>query len=181
MAEPERIDEQIFTRDLAGSGQTSHEIDERSSLLRRESRRQPESASPLLTDDEVADSRPPIELPAGDRVKPLDSAPVPNNAAVASTQAVASNPVTPLFSEPEVNDFRSRWNNIQTGFVDEPREAVKDADQLVASLMKKLADGFANEREGLEHQWDRGDTVSTEDLRIALQRYRSFFDRLLKI
>ena len=52
---------------------------------------------------------------------------------------------------------------------------------LVASLMKKLAEGFANERERLEKQWDRGDNVSTEDLRIALQRYRSFFDRLLKI
>jgi hypothetical protein len=176
MAEPERLDEQITTRDLAGQGPTSHEIDERPSLLRRESRRQPESASasPLLAEDKVTAARPAIELPAGDRVKPVDSTQVPNNA-VANTQ------VTPLFSEPEVNDFRSRWNNIQTAFVDEPRQAVKEADQLVASLMKKLADGFANEREGLEHQWDRGDTVSTEDLRIALQRYRSFFDRLLKV
>lgn len=175
MTEHERMDEQISTRDLAGRGQTSHEIDERSALLRRESRRQPENASPLLTDDEVTDSRPPIELPAGDRVRPGDSAQAPNNATVANIQ------VTPLFSEPEVNDFRSRWTNIQTAFVDEPRRAVEEADQLVASLMKKLADGFANEREGLEHQWDRGDTVSTEDLRIALQRYRSFFDRLLKV
>ncbi len=175
MAEHERLDEQITTRDLAGQGPTSHEIDERPSLLRRESRRQAESASPLLTDDEVTDSRRPIELPAGDRVKPGESTQVPNNATVAGTQ------VTPLFSEPEVNDFRSRWTNIQTAFVDEPRQAVEEADQLVASLMKKLAEGFANEREGLEHQWDRGGTVSTEDLRIALQRYRSFFDRLLKI
>ncbi len=175
MAERERLDEQITTRDLAGQGPTSHELDERSSLLRRESRRRPDSASPLLTDDEVKESHPPIELSAGDRAKPVDPAELPNNATIANTQ------VTPLFSEPEVNDFRSRWTNIQTAFVDEPRQAVEEADQLVASLMKKLAEGFANEREGLEHQWDRGGTVSTEDLRIALQRYRSFFDRLLKV
>jgi hypothetical protein len=70
---------------------------------------------------------------------------------------------------------------VQAGFVDEPRRAVEDADNLVASLMKKLAEGFANERGRLEKQWDRGDNVSTEDLRIALQRYRSFFDRLLNV
>jgi hypothetical protein len=86
-----------------------------------------------------------------------------------------------LFSESEVGDFRSRWSSIQTAFIDEPRKVVEDADNLVASLMKKLAEGFANERERLEKQWDRGDNVSTEDLRIALQRYRSFFDRLLKV
>jgi hypothetical protein len=177
MTERERLDEQITTRDLAGQGPVSHEFDERSSLLRRESRRQPENAgvAPLLTEDKVNDSRPPIELSAGDRANPADPAGLPNNSTIGNTQ------VTPLFSEPEVNDFRSRWTNIQTAFVDEPRHAVEDADQLVASLMKKLAEGFANEREGLEHQWDRGGTVSTEDLRIALQRYRSFFDRLLKV
>ena len=58
---------------------------------------------------------------------------------------------------------------------------MEDADNLVASFMKKLAEGFANERARLEKQWDSGDNVSTEDLRLALQRYRSFFDRLLKV
>jgi hypothetical protein len=65
--------------------------------------------------------------------------------------------------------------------VDEPRRTVADADKLVAAVMQKLADGFANERSGLEKQWDRGDDVSTEELRLALQRYRSFFGRLLKL
>jgi hypothetical protein len=65
--------------------------------------------------------------------------------------------------------------------VDEPRQTVAEADKLVASVMQRLAEGFANERSGLEKQWDRGDNVSTEDLRVALQRYRSFFDRLLKL
>jgi hypothetical protein len=86
-----------------------------------------------------------------------------------------------LFSESEMGDFRSQWSKVQTKFVDEPRRTVEDADKLVAAVMQRLAEGFANERSGLEKQWDRGDNVSTEDLRIALQRYRSFFDRLLKL
>jgi hypothetical protein len=87
----------------------------------------------------------------------------------------------PLFSESEMGDFRTQWSKVQTGFVDEPRRAVEDADKLVAAVMQRLAEGFANERSGLEKQWDRGASVSTEDLRVALQRYRSFFDRLLKL
>jgi hypothetical protein len=87
----------------------------------------------------------------------------------------------PLFSESELGDFRSQWSHLQTGFVDEPRRTVEDADKLVAAVMQRLAEGFANERSGLEKQWDRGDNVSTEDLRVALQRYRSFFDRLLNL
>jgi hypothetical protein len=80
-----------------------------------------------------------------------------------------------------MGEFRSQWSTIQTGFVDEPRRTVEDADKLVAALMHRFAEGFANERSGLEKQWDRGDNVSAEDLRLALQRYRSFFDRLLKL
>jgi hypothetical protein len=91
------------------------------------------------------------------------------------------NETPPLFSESEMGEFRSRWSSVQTGFVDEPRRTVEDADKLVASVMQRLAEGFANERSGLEKQWDQGDHVSTEDLRVALQRYRSFFDRLLKL
>ena len=94
--------------------------------------------------------------------------------------AAVSEPM-PLFSEPEMGDFRSQWSKLQTGFVDEPRRTVEDADKLVAAVMQRLAEGFANERSGLEKQWDSGDNVSTEDLRVALQRYRSFFDRLLKL
>jgi hypothetical protein len=88
---------------------------------------------------------------------------------------------TPLFPENELEGLRTRWKEIQTGFVDEPRKAVEQADGLVASAMKRLAEVFAEERSGLEQQWDRGDSVSTEDLRVALQRYRAFFDRLLSV
>ena len=86
-----------------------------------------------------------------------------------------------LLAADEANTFRARWDEIQTGFVDEPRQAVERADALVASAIKRLAEIFANERANLEKQWDRGDNISTEDLRIALQRYRSFFDRLLSV
>ena len=44
-----------------------------------------------------------------------------------------------------------------------------------------LARSFNEARSSLEEQWSRGDDVSTEDLRITLQRYRSFFERLLEV
>lgn len=87
----------------------------------------------------------------------------------------------PLFPAQETQELRDRWHSIQAGFVDEPRKAVEDADSLVAAAMKRLAEIFASERDRLESQWDRGDDVNTEDLRIALRRYRSFFDRLLSM
>jgi hypothetical protein len=86
-----------------------------------------------------------------------------------------------LFSTEEGQGFRSRWQEIQAGFVDEPRQAVERADSLVAEVMKQLAEGFAEERSKLEAQWDRGEATDTEDLRQALRRYRSFFDRLLSM
>jgi hypothetical protein len=88
----------------------------------------------------------------------------------------------PLFAADEGQRFRSQWTEIQTAFVDEPRKAVENADNLVAEAIQRLARIFADERAKLEHEWSRGDDkVSTEDLRIALRRYRSFFDRLLSV
>ncbi len=84
-----------------------------------------------------------------------------------------------LLASDDNEEFRRRWETIQTGFVDEPRETVEQADQLVAQVMKRVAEGFATERERLEQQWGRGEDVSTEDLRVSLQRYRGFFERLL--
>ena len=85
----------------------------------------------------------------------------------------------PLLDQPETESFTTRWREIQVDFVDRPRESVEHADALVAELMQRLAASFADERGRLERQWDGGDDVSTEDLRVALTRYRSFFDRLL--
>jgi hypothetical protein len=85
----------------------------------------------------------------------------------------------PLLADDDAGGFRSRWNEIQVRFVDEPRGSVQKADDLVAEMMERLTQMFSEERTRLESQWERGDDVSTEDLRIALQRYRSFFERLL--
>jgi hypothetical protein len=112
-----------------------------------------------IADREVA--RRPVEA------QPADAAPDAQSAA--------------LFEPNLLNQFNARWSDIQTGFVDEPRRAVQDADALVSDVIQRIADTFGNERASLERQWDRGDNVSTEDLRVALQRYRSFFSRLLTL
>ena len=88
---------------------------------------------------------------------------------------------TSLFAADETTQLRSRWTAIQTEFVDEPRRSVEAADGLVASAIKRLAESFAEQRSRLEGEWSRGGDVSTEDLRLALQHYRSFFDRLLSV
>ena len=86
-----------------------------------------------------------------------------------------------LLPDEIVEDLRPRWADIQASFVDEPRRAVEQADALVADAIGRLAKAFAEARSNLEHDWDRGEEVSTEDLRLALRRYRTFFDRLLQI
>jgi Ni/Co efflux regulator RcnB len=88
---------------------------------------------------------------------------------------------TSLLADDIVQDLRTRWIDIQTAFVDEPRRAVEDADSLVAEAIKRLAESFANARKRLEQDWSRGADVSTEELRQALQRYRAFFGRLLEV
>jgi hypothetical protein len=87
----------------------------------------------------------------------------------------------PLFADGIDRDFRNRWRDIQTGFVDEPRSAVEHADQLVAQLMQRLAQSFSEQRSNLEKQWEASEKGSTEELRVAFTRYRSFFERLLSI
>ena len=86
-----------------------------------------------------------------------------------------------LFAGNESQDFQSRWSDIQASFVDEPRRAVEQADGLVAEVMQRLAQVFADERSKLERQWSSGEDTDTEALRQALRRYRSFFDRLLSM
>jgi len=87
--------------------------------------------------------------------------------------------LAPLFLPDVAKEFRSRWDTVQIGFVDDPRQAVRQGDELVGQVMKSLAETFSNERATLEGQLDQTDKASTETLRIALQRYRSFFERLL--
>ncbi len=93
-----------------------------------------------------------------------------------STNAGSS---TALLDSEESEHLRTRWNEIQGKFVDEPRSAVQQADALVSEVIEKITQMFANEHRALESQWKQGNDVSTEDLRRALQRYRSFFNRLV--
>lgn len=120
------------------------------------------------------------DLAGGRSLKPEDR-PVEAAATTPANGQNARPEATPLFPSGEAEGFRSRWSETQTGFVDDPRHAVEQADGLVAEVMKRLAETFADERTKLEQQWDRGDQVDTESLRVALQRYRSFFDRLLSL
>lgn len=89
--------------------------------------------------------------------------------------------IEPLFETEEAKKFRTQWLTIQSKFVDDPRESVKQADELVASVLKSMMMGFSDRRVALEKQWNSGENISTEDLRVALKRYRSFFDRLLTL
>ncbi len=86
----------------------------------------------------------------------------------------------PLLDSEEGARFERRWHQVQVAFVDEPRTAVEQADELVAELMRHLAETFADERSRLESAWSAGEDVDTEALRVALTRYRSFFHRLLQ-
>ena len=85
-----------------------------------------------------------------------------------------------LFEDKDLSGYRGRWDEIQTGFVDEPKQAVEEADELVADLVRQITASFSESRSKLERQWSEGEEASTEDLRVALMQYRSFFNRLLK-
>ena len=143
------------TADIAKSGEAQGRSDE--SMRGRESVLEQERSAPGETTRTEARS-------------------VDNRPAAQANEAHA-----PLFASGDATALRGRWADVQAGFVDEPRRAVEQADALVADVMKRLAESFAAERKSLEQQWDRGDQVTTEDLRVALQRYRSFFDRLLSV
>jgi len=99
----------------------------------------------------------------------------------ANAQQVEATERAALFESAVLSEFNTRWTDIQAGFVDEPRRAVQQADALVSDVINRIANTFTSERAQLEQQWDRGGDVSTEELRQALQRYRSFFSRLLTL
>ncbi|MDT5015140.1 MAG: hypothetical protein QOD39_1300 [Mycobacterium sp.] len=86
-----------------------------------------------------------------------------------------------LLAEDDLSGLRSRWDDVQTAFVDDPAECVSKADELVAEVVDQLTAGFSETRSRLEAQWARGEDASTEDLRLALRRYREFFQRLLAV
>jgi hypothetical protein len=109
----------------------------------------------------------------------MEEQPVENRTAAPMNEE--SERMEALFEDAESEKFRTQWLTIQSKFVDNPRESVREADELVASVLKSVTMGFHNRRTALEKQWNSGSNISTEDLRVALKRYRSFFDRLLTL
>jgi hypothetical protein len=116
---------------------------------------------------------------------PLESTP-PAEPSVEST-APAQPPVAEhhdveaLFGDADLTDLKARWTDVQSAFVDDPRDCVQKADGLVADVVERLTSSFAQARSHLEDQWAKGEEASTEDLRVALKQYREFFERLLAV
>ena len=127
----------------------------------------------------TADLAAAAELPTAQReiVRELEPPPVIANQTIDAKKEGGQ--LAPLFLPDVAKDFRSHWDAIQSSFVDDPRQAVQHGDELVAQVMKNLAETFSRERAKLEGQVNATDKTSTEDLRVALRRYRSFFERLL--
>ncbi len=121
-------------------------------------------------------------MSTADIARPAEKQPPMQNPMSVGNGGQAGRPV-PLLDNQAEQEFRNRWTTIQAKFVDDPRSAVQEADSLVAELLKRIAEMFANERSGLESQWNSANNgaVDTESLRLALQRYRSFFNRLLSL
>jgi hypothetical protein len=125
--------------------------------------------------------RPFVDDGPGDRPGVVDSPSELRRGVTATATSADGTRHMDLFPDEELLGYRTRWEAIQTGFVDQPRAAVEQADALVSQLVARLTEVFTRERSTLEGQWTKGDDVSTEDLRIALTRYRSFFHRLLSM
>jgi len=130
-----------------------------------------------LPDNVLADEALSGEAPKGGTVADVDS--MGETATYAASTGTNSGSSLTLLNREESELLRMRWNEIQSKFVDEPRTAVQQADELVSEVIKKIIQVIANERSLLESQWNQGNDLSTEDLRKSLQHYRSFFNRLV--
>jgi len=176
MAE-QRTDEQMMTGpEMPASPDT--EVDRPSGGLSTADLAGVGSATQATTTD-VSETE--TQAPLEQRAEPESLAPAPTAVQPPGRAQTNEETPTPLFAADAAESFRSRWQDIQTSFVDEPTRAVEQADSLVAEIMQQLAKTFADERSQLEAQGEHGKDISTEDLRMALRHYRSFFDRLLSI
>jgi hypothetical protein len=126
--------------------------------------------------DEVAEARP---MPAPPETEETQGEEAADRLDSSNERSHEIDERRPLFDDDELGTYRSRWDEVQARFVDDPRGTVKDADALVNDVMQRLTQTFTDERSSLESQWSEGKDASTEDLRVAMQRYRSFFARLL--
>jgi hypothetical protein len=150
--------------------------------MSREDERQLSTADFATAGERTAVHEQPMQRPesqqmAGDSHASATSA----TAQAGSQRGSPGEPLAALFLSDVAEDFRHRWDAIQIGFVDDPQQAVRSADELVAQVMKSLAATFAQQRSDIESGIDQSDHANTENLRVALQRYRSFFQRLLSL
>jgi hypothetical protein len=134
-------------------------------------------ANPMGTREAPAET---YEAPDDNYQPPLKTGQAPAASHAAPVDTAESSDAM-LFADGELTDMRARWVEVQSAFVDDPRDCVQKADGLVADVVDKLTTSFSGARAHLEEQWSRGEEVSTEDLRIALKRYREFFERLLAV
>ncbi len=133
---------------------------------------EPAPVSEQTAPTETVETTEPPTAPAPSAAAPAAPAERPSVERESPTQTL-------LFADDDLGDLRARWAGVQAGFVDDPKDCVQKADDLVSDLVEKLTTGFALALARLEQQWARGEQVSTEDLRLALMHYREFFERLL--
>jgi hypothetical protein len=126
------------------------------------------------TDRQPAQGEPPV---TGDESSTARTEPSESGAEPSTDPSSAKS----LFADNDLSSLRSRWDDVQAAFVDDPKQCVQKADALVAKVVEQLTAGFSDARSRLEAQWARGEDASTEDLRLALKRYREFFQRLLSV
>jgi hypothetical protein len=127
------------------------------------------------TDDHLAGASHPSSMP----IEPDRAVFAVNTDGIVKTTSDKS--LDPLFTADAATGFRSRWDVVQRSFVDDPQEAVRAADELVAQVTQSLEETFSNQRAALEGELNQTEPASTENLRLALRSYRAFFERLLSI
>jgi hypothetical protein len=142
---------------------------------------------PVVTREDIAEA----ERARGPRADVIEDEPVqeetpeasqaPEAAPAKAADARTNGEHARLFEQDRSSELQRRWTDVQARFVDDPKAAVKSADALVDEVIRDLSTLFSDERSKLEGQWDRDADVSTEDLRVAIRRYRAFFERLLSI
>ena len=175
LAREDSAPEDLAPRDFAPRDPAFDEVAS-GPALNRSSERASERPDRDPLEQEHEDSKV-VATGAGPAVTPVGVRETPPRPEIATADSTATG--GPLLASDDAEAFRARWTDVQFGFVNSPRQAVEQGDGLVAELMQHLARTFAEERSRLESQWDQGSDVSTEDLRTAFQRYRSFFERLL--
>jgi hypothetical protein len=168
-----REDERRFsTADLARSAGDEHAQDMGADMAARM-----HDSRQIVEDEHVTRADSAMDAPLRDSRRSMEA----DSMSRTGGDVASAEPLAALFHGPMADEFRQRWDAIQIGFVDDPRAAVRNADELVAHVLRSLAGSFADQRSQIEAGLGEGEHANTENMRIALQRYRSFFQRLLSL